>query len=136
MQQLNWQHGAGESMFALAAKRRRTPRQPMRLVWSDKRFRGIIWQVLVLGSVTGVAFWLWRNTVANLDARHIATGFGFLGREAGMPIADSLISYRPSDTYLRALTIGLLNTLRVAVVGIALATLLGTGIGIARLSKN
>jgi len=108
----------------------------MRLSWSDKRFRGIIWQVLVLGSVAGVAFWLWRNTVANLDARHIATGFGFLGREAGMPIADALISYRPSDTYLRALTIGLLNTLRVAVIGLVLATLLGTAIGIARLSKN
>src|SRR5262249_14021412 len=50
--------------------------------------------------------------------------------------ADWLISYRPSDTYLRALIIGLLNTLRVAVIGIVLATLLGTGIGIARLSKN
>jgi general L-amino acid transport system permease protein len=111
-------------------------RPRMRLSWSDRRFRGLVWQVLVVGSVAALGFWLWRNTVANLDARHIATGFGFLRREAGMPIADALISYRPSDTYLRALIIGVLNTLRVAIVGIVLATLLGTFIGIARLAKN
>jgi general L-amino acid transport system permease protein len=112
------------------------PKQPIRLSWSDKRLRGLVWQVLVVGLIAGLAFWLWDNTVHNLDARHIATGFAFLTREAGMPIADALIGYRPSDTYLRALTVGVLNTLRVAIVGIVFATLLGTAIGIARLSKN
>jgi general L-amino acid transport system permease protein len=114
----------------------RRPKHRMRLSWFDRRFRGLVWQVLVVGSVAALVFWLWRNTVTNLDARHIATGFGFLRREAGMPIADALISYRPSDTYLRALIIGVLNTLRVALIGIVLATLLGTAIGVARLSKN
>lgn len=112
------------------------PKQHMQLAWSDPRFRGIIWQIVVVGLVAGLVWWLWRNTVHNLDARRIATGFGFLSREAGMPIADSLIPYRPSDTYLRALTVGVLNTLRVAIIGIILATVLGTLIGIARLSKN
>src|SRR5215470_11139773 len=112
------------------------PKQSMRLSWSDQRFRGIVWQCVVLGLVAGVVFWLWRNTVHNLDARRIATGFGFLTREAGMPIADALIPYRPSDTYLRALIVGVLNTVRVAATGVMLATLLGTLIGIARLSKN
>jgi general L-amino acid transport system permease protein len=111
-------------------------KQPIRLSWSDKRLRGIVWQCLVVGLVAGGVFWLWRNTVHNLDVRHIATGFAFLNREAGMPIADTLISYRPSDTYLRALIVGVLNTMRVAIVGIVLATLLGTAVGIARLSKN
>jgi general L-amino acid transport system permease protein len=123
-------------MAVVTAKRPGRPKYRMRLSWSDSRFRGLVWQVLVVGSVAALAFWLWRNTVANLDARHIATGFAFLKREAGMPIADTLISYRPSDTYLRALLIGVLNTLRVAIVGIVFATLLGTVIGIARLSKN
>jgi general L-amino acid transport system permease protein len=108
----------------------------MRLAWSDPRFRGLVWQIVVVGLVAGLVFWLWRNTVHNLDARHISTGFGFLSREAGMPIADTLIAYRPSDTYLRALIVGVLNTLRVAVIGVVLATVLGTLIGIARLSKN
>ncbi len=123
-------------MPASGSKRVGALKQPIRLSWSDQRVRGLVWQVLVVGFVAAVAFWLWRNTVHNLDARHIATGFAFLTREAGMPIADTLISYRPSDTYLRALTVGVLNTLRVAIVGIVFATLLGTAIGIGRLSKH
>src|SRR5580704_2986842 len=123
-------------MEAIETPRVSRPRQPMRLSWSDQRFRGIVWQVVVVGLVAAVIFWLWRNTVHNLDARRIATGFGFLWREAGMPIADAPIRYLPSDTYLRALIVGVLNTIRVAAIGVVLATLLGTMIGIARLSKN
>ena len=115
---------------------RAPPRQPLRLSWSDERVRGIVWQVLVVGIVGAIVWWLWSNTVHNLEVRRIATGFGFLGREAGLPIAESVIEYSPTDTYLRALTVGLLNTLKVAVVGIVLATILGTLIGIARLSRN
>jgi general L-amino acid transport system permease protein len=116
--------------------RARPPKRRLLLSWSDERFRGLVWQVLVVGLVAGLIIWLWRNTVHNLDTRHISTGFGFLSREAGMPIADALIPYRPSDSYWRALAVGVLNTLRVAVIGIVLATILGTVIGIARLSKN
>src|SRR3954464_8760800 len=118
------------------APRLSPPRRQMRLSWSDPRFRGLVWQAIVVGLVGALLFWRWRNTVHNLDTRHIAFDFGFLSREAGMPIADALISYRPSDSYLRALMVGLLNTLRVALIGVLLATILGTLIGIARLSKN
>ena len=68
--------------------------------------------------------------------RRISTGFAFLGREAGMPIADTWLAYSPRDTYLWAFVVGIVNTLRVAVIGIVLATILGTLIGIARLSAN
>ena len=115
---------------------RAPPRRPLRLSWSDERVRAIVWQVLVVGVIGVIVWWLWSNTVHNLEVRRIATGFGFLKREAGLPIAESLIDYSPTDTYLRALTVGLLNTLKVAVVGIVLATILGTLVGIARLSKN
>jgi len=96
----------------------------------------VFWQLVVVGIVGTIVWWLWSNTVHNLEVRRIATGFGFLNREAGLPIAESLIPYDPTDTYLRALIVGVLNTLKVAVVGIVLATILGTLIGIARLSKN
>jgi general L-amino acid transport system permease protein len=112
------------------------PKRPLRLSWSDERVRGIVWQLLVVGLIGAVIYWLWSNTVHNLEVRRIATGFGFLEREAGLPIGESLIEYEPTDTYLRALTVGVLNTLKVAVVGILLATLLGTLVGIARLSGN
>jgi general L-amino acid transport system permease protein len=115
---------------------RAPPRRPLRLSWSDERVRGIFWQIVVVGIVGSIVWWLWSNTVHNLEVRRIATGFGFLNREAGLPIAESLIDYSPADTYLRALVVGLLNTLKVAVVGIILATILGTLMGIARLSRN
>ncbi|WP_027283637.1 amino acid ABC transporter permease [Rubritepida flocculans] len=115
---------------------RQAPRRPLRLSWADERVRNLFWQVLVVGLVGGAIYWLWSNTVHNLEVRRIATGFDFLGREAGLPIAESLIPYDPSMTYLRALTVGVLNTLKVAVVGIVLATILGTFLGIARLSRN
>ncbi|MBV9654030.1 MAG: amino acid ABC transporter permease [Acetobacteraceae bacterium] len=109
----------------------------MRLSWADPRFRGLVWQVLIVGLVILVIWYLVSNTNANLAARHIATGFGFLSRVAGVPIADSPIPYNPAEsTYGRALLIGVLNTLKVAVSGIILATLLGTLIGIGRLSSN
>jgi general L-amino acid transport system permease protein len=115
---------------------RAPPRRPLRLSWSDERVRGIFWQIVVVGIVGSIVWWLWSNTVHNLEVRRIATGFGFLNREAGLPIAESLIDYSPADTYLRARVVGLLNTLKVAVVGIILATILGTLMGIARLSRN
>jgi general L-amino acid transport system permease protein len=115
---------------------RAPPRRPIRLSWSDERVRAIVWQILVVGIIGAIIWWLWSNTVHNLEVRRIATGFGFLNREAGLPIAENLIPYSPTDTYFRALLIGLLNTLKVAVVGIILATIFGTLIGIARLSKN
>jgi general L-amino acid transport system permease protein len=112
------------------------PKRPIRLSWSDERLRGIVWQVLVVGVIGAILWWLWSNTVRNLEIRNIATGFGFLGREAGLPIGESLIEYDPTNTYARALAVGVLNTLKVALVGVVLATILGTLVGIARLSKN
>src|SRR5262249_18475815 len=59
-----------------------------------------------------------------------------LHREAAFGIGESLISYSPADTYARALLVGLTNTLHVAALGIVLATMLGTLMGLARLSGN
>jgi general L-amino acid transport system permease protein len=115
---------------------RTPPKKRLRLSWADERVRAVIWQLLIVGAVVAVVWWLVRNTQHNLEVRRIATGFGFLQREAGLPIGESLIEYTPASTYLRALTVGVLNTLKVAVIGIVLATIFGTLIGIARLSKN
>ena len=112
---------------------RRTRR---RALWSRQRVSGLLWQIAVVGITIAVVGWLWSNALHNLSVRRISTGFAFLGREAGMPIADSWLAYSPKDTYVRAFMVGIVNTLRVAVIGIVLATVLGTLIGIARLSSN
>ncbi len=104
--------------------------------WGPREWQGLVWQIVVVGIAVGVIAFLWSNTVTNLSARRITTGFAFLGREAGMPIADSLLAYNPRDSYLWAFVVGIANTLRVAVIGIVLATILGTVIGISRLSAN
>ena len=84
-----------------------------------------------------MAGYLVHNTVANLEARRIASGFSFLSREAGFEIGESaFLRYSASDSYLRALGVGLINTLRVALAGIACATVIGVAVGLFRLSKN
>lgn len=113
------------------------PRQRMRLSWTDPRLRNVIWQVLILGTVAVVIWYFVQNTNRNLAARHIAGGWGFLWQPASIPIGETPISFIPSvSTYGRALLIGILNTLKVSVVGVVLATLLGTAVGIGRLSHN
>src|SRR4030081_266463 len=113
------------------ARRKRLP-----ISLSHERLAGLFWQIVVVGIAIAVVFWLWSNAAHNLSARRISTGFAFLGREAGMPIADAWIAYSPQNTYLRAFMVGVVNTLRIAVIGIVLATLLGALISIARLSSN
>jgi general L-amino acid transport system permease protein len=112
------------------------PQKQLSFSLQDEKVRGLIWQVIVVGITVAVVAWLWSNTSHNLAVRRISTGFAFLGREAGMPIVDTWLPYSPKDTYFRAFLVGIVNTLRVAVIGIALATVLGTVIGIARLSSN
>src|SRR3954462_163057 len=87
----------------------------LHLALTDKRINGLLWQVVVVGIAVAIVAWLWSNALHNLSVRRISTGFAFLGREAGMPIADSWIAYSPKDPYVRAFLVGIVNTLRVAV---------------------
>ena len=86
----------------------------MRLSVGGPQLRAIVYQAVAIVTAILVGWFLVRNTIANLEARHIASGFGFLAREAGFEIGEtSLISYSAADSYLRALTVGLANTFRV-----------------------
>jgi general L-amino acid transport system permease protein len=104
--------------------------------WNDPRIRGLIYQILFVAIVAAAIAFLVHNTLVNLRRQNIASGFGFLDREAAFGIGESLIAYSPADTYARAFLVGLLNTLYVSALGIVLATVLGTVMGIARLSSN
>jgi general L-amino acid transport system permease protein len=103
---------------------------------NDPRFRSVLYQVLVIGAVALVGWYLVHNTLLNLSRQNIATGFGFFNREASFAIGESLIDYTPADTYGRAFIVGILNTMKVAVIGIVLATVIGTIVGVGRLSRN
>ncbi len=128
---------SGQTIDPRLANARSAPKRKLNISWADPLFRSIVWQVLIVGVVIAIGWFLITNTQRNLLVRHIATGLGFLSNTSGIPIAETLIPYEPSvSTWGRAVVEGILNTLKVAVVGIVLSTILGTIIGIGRLSKN
>ncbi|MCJ7499562.1 amino acid ABC transporter permease [bacterium] len=104
--------------------------------WRDPDKRAIVFQIVALLLVFGIAYVLFSNTQANLRRQSIATGFGFIQNESGFEIGESVIEYSSADTYGRALLAGALNTLKVSFIGIVLTTILGVFIGIGRLSRN
>jgi general L-amino acid transport system permease protein len=104
--------------------------------WHDPAKRGLAFQAAVLCLVFAAGYYLFANTQANLRRQTISTGFGFLGREAGFSIGESLIAYSAAYTYAQALLVGVLNTLKVSFIGILLTLMLGVIVGVARLSGN
>ena len=105
-------------------------------LWNDPRVRAIAYQILTLAGVILFFAYITHNTLVNLERQGIASGFGFLDKAAGFGIPQTLIDYTERSPNSRVFWIGLLNTLLVAGIGIALATVLGFVIGLARLSTN
>jgi general L-amino acid transport system permease protein len=105
-------------------------------LWRRQAFRGLVFQVVVAALVALGIWYLAHNTLANMQARGIKSGFDFLTQPAGFDIGESLIAYDALDAYWKAFAVGILNTLRVAVIGIVFATVLGSLIGIGRFSRN
>lgn len=103
---------------------------------NDIAFRGIAYQVLLGLGVMVLVYILYVNVNANLERQRIATGFDFLFETSGFDIGETLIRYDSEDSYGRALWAGVVNTLSVSACGIILATILGTTMGIARVSRN
>ncbi len=114
---------------ALAIKHQRPP------FWRDERFLQILAQVLFLVGVAIVAAWLLSNYGAQLEEKNLRFSFDFLRQEASFDLSEGL-PFSATDLYLRAFVVGLVNTLRVAILGIFLATLVGLVVGVARLSGN
>lgn len=93
-------------------------------------------QIVVIAAVVSGGYMLFATTQENLAARHIESGFRFLGHESGFPIGDSLIAFDPADSYGRAFLVGIVNTFYVSIMSIVLATLVGVMMGVAQVSRN
>ncbi len=104
--------------------------------WRDARVLAIAAQVGVLAVVAVAAWLLLGELLSAMAARGLSFVPGFLDTTAGFEIAETALDYAPTDPYGRALLVGLANTIMVSVVGIALSTVLGVLLGIARLSDN
>jgi general L-amino acid transport system permease protein len=105
-------------------------------LWRDIRFLKILAQIIFIVVLALVAAYLYINVTTNLARQGLTMGYGFMRNPASFGIGESFISYDPSNTYARALLVGLVNTLVVSAVGIILTTIVGVLAGVARLSSN
>ncbi len=121
-------------MTAISAAPEPTFRVGMLL--SDTRYRSYTIQVIAFFLMMLFFGWLISNTINNLEALGKEFGFGFLNEPASYDINQRLIDYSSRSSHARAAVVGILNTLLVAVLGCALATLIGVAAGVLRLSKN
>lgn len=106
------------------------------ILLSNKRVRTLVFQTLLVAVLLALAYLAGTNIVANLAAVGVHIDYGFLSREAGFDVNESLIAYSADQSYGRALLVGVLNTLALALVCIAGATLIGTLMGMLRTSQN
>ncbi len=97
---------------------------------------GFVLQLLFVIVLIWIGYEVVGNARSNLESQRIASGFGFLQRNAGFDVSQALIPYSGSDTYTRVFLVGLLNTLLVSIVGIFFATVIGFIVGLGRLSPN
>ena len=104
--------------------------------WLDPKKRAVMFQIGIFLLVGLLAYYLVSNTLENLERQSIATGWGFLQKEASFEIGESLIPYSAASNYMRALVVGALNTLKVSFIGIVITLVLGAIVGVARLSSN
>ncbi|MCP3663487.1 MAG: amino acid ABC transporter permease [Gammaproteobacteria bacterium] len=105
-------------------------------LWYRPAFRATLFQILLVTGILAFAYYIFQNTLHNLEQRGISTGFDFLSYEAGFGILMTLIPFDETYSYGRTFLVGLLNTILISGLGIILATIIGFVMGVARLSHN
>ena len=111
-------------------------RNSLSRLWYDKHTRSVILQIITLALMFGLGAYIISNAVENLRLLGKTFSFGFLLEPSHYDINQHLIDYSSKSTHLRATAVGIINTVLVAVCGIALATLIGFVMGVLRLSPN
>lgn len=104
-------------------------------LWRDVRVYRIAAQVAFVGFILAIGYYLYLNLTHGL-AKFTNFGFDFLTATASLPLSESPIEYEAHDPMYRAYVVGVLNTLRVVVLGIGLASIVGLVAGVAKLSTN
>ncbi|MBD2136254.1 ABC transporter permease subunit [Anabaena sp. FACHB-1237] len=105
-------------------------------LWRSQRFWQNFTQVIVAFLVVAIFVIVVMNINRNLQQLGINFGFDFLQQQASFDIGEKIVNYKPTDSYLLALWVGLLNSLRIAILGILFTSIIGLTAGITRLSNN
>ena len=104
--------------------------------WRNRRLIPWLLQAAVGLLVLVVVAFLVGNLVRNLTAAGLLLSWSWIGNPAGFDVSETLLPFDASLPYWRALLAGLVNTLRVVVLGLLGSTLLGTLVGVASFSSN
>jgi general L-amino acid transport system permease protein len=105
-------------------------------LWRDVEV--LQWTAQTVSAVAVIAFLVFfvGNVLRAAELRGLSLGYDFVNLTAGFDLPEMMIDYTPADSFGRAFVVGLLNTIKVSLVGIVLATILGTFVALARLSSN
>lgn len=103
--------------------------------WRDERVLQVLTQVVFLVLLAIAGAWLFSNYSVQLETKNLIFSFDFLQQEASFDLSEGPV-FSATDLYLRAFFVGVINTFRIAIIGIVLATIVGLVIGVARLSTN
>lgn len=116
--------------------------------WRDGRVIGVLAQIIFVILFFFGARWLLDNVATNIftlgesqfscrdGSSNVRCAFDFMSSDAGFPISESVVPYVEQDSFWWAVWVAALNTIKVSFYGVILATILGTVVGIARLSNN
>lgn len=108
----------------------------LRRLFYDARLRDLFWQVAISLALVAVTVFFVRNASQNMVNAGIASGFDFLWRNSGIDVPFVLTGYKPSDSIWALFWAGVANTMFVSLIAMALATILGFLLGLARLSSH
>ncbi|SNS85077.1 amino acid ABC transporter permease [Tropicimonas sediminicola] len=108
----------------------------MMTLLKQRSFRDLAYQAGFVGTLIAMVVTFAVTAAINLDAQGMTSGFGFLQRSTGWGVSFSLIPFDTSDTYLRVIWVGLLNSMFLGAISLTLATFIGVGIAIMRVSGN
>ena len=104
--------------------------------YNNPKYRGWIYQAALFIFLIGFFYSIISNTLDNMSAQGIKSGFGCFTTSAGFDVLMSLIPFETTDSYSQIFIIGILNTILVSVIGIIFSTILGFIFGIAYFSRN
>jgi general L-amino acid transport system permease protein len=105
-------------------------------LFRDRKVRDVLWQAAATIALIAIVWFFVRNASQNMVKAGIASGFNFLWRDSGIEVPFNLTGYKPSDSILALLWLGIVNTLLVSACSIVLATVIGFTVGLLRLSRN
>lgn len=118
------------------ASRSNSPISAIQSLLRDERFWKIAFQALIVLFVVDLLWHFSATLNDNMLGRGIKFGFSFLKNPAGFAIGESLLDYKAQDAYSKVIQVGIINSLRVMIVGVILATTVGITAGVASFSDN